>query len=230
LVARGALPNLSGSALVTPPTGAPAHAEAEAWGNELPRSIARPGFDAEVREDGTLIIRDRPSNSIDLHAPCSRCREKLSSWVRDPSSADAIGLGDLLPFDVRVDITDPIMRAGGQDPYLADKLRLADSTRPARQAMAARARAETSIAALRGLRPRLEALWARTELSARERRWLLFLLWDECDDTSHGSTARATIIGFIRRRHIAYPRAELEEFNRRRSSRQEFSIESEVER
>lgn len=132
------------------------------------------------------------------------------------------------------DVTDVVMRAVGQDPYASKKLAFLDATRDERAGIARRREAVDLTDAVAGLRRHLEALWRRGDLDARRRRAVLFELWDECaergtkDELAAAEQARATIVGFIRRRlpagsAAAYPTAELEALNRRRTSHRRFA-------
>jgi hypothetical protein len=73
---------------------------------------------------------------------------------------------------------------------------------------------------------RLEAVW-HDGRSAEARRADLFRMWDECNASRYGVEARATILGFIRRRlprgsPDAYPPNELGRLNDRRTSAEQF--------
>ena len=63
----------------------------------------------------------------------------------------------------------------------------------------------------------------------RTRRELLFRLWDELlEDDTAGTTGRATIVDFVRRKlpggsPEAFPTAELDRYNRDRQSQAEFA-------
>jgi hypothetical protein len=131
------------------------------------------------------------------------------------------------------DITDAFMRASGADPYASKKLDHLDRTRDERAQIAATRKVvdlDDSIVELRG---HLERIWRRRDLSPKQRRAILFELWDECaesgseNDLRAATLARATIAGFIRRnlprgsKH-GYTDAELAELNRGRASRRRF--------
>ena len=132
----------------------------------------------------------------------------------------------------RFELTDLAMRAAGQDPYSSRKMDLLDRTRAERMQLAAAETSSNLRDALARTPPALDRIW-RGPGTATERRRLLFTLWDECAETGSAEVlataraVRATIVAFIRRRlprgsRAAYPDAELEALNARRTSRQRF--------
>lgn len=134
----------------------------------------------------------------------------------------------------KTELTDYVMRAVGQDPYLSDKLRWMDATREERAAIGATHRRRQLDAVDQIMRKHLTALWARRDLDLAAKRAALFELWD--DGAEDGDAAvveaaqrtRAQVIGFIRARLPAgsagaYTAAELDAFNRRRTSRARFA-------
>jgi hypothetical protein len=136
---------------------------------------------------------------------------------------------------VRFDVTDMIMRLGGQDPYRAAKQKLLDDTREVRAGMQRRDARRAYDEALRELPKRLAELWARTDLPAAQRRRLLFLLWDESADASGDDDERAAAATRGRRKlerfvrdHLpegspdGYTAEELAALNAKRTSREEF--------
>jgi hypothetical protein len=128
----------------------------------------------------------------------------------------------------RFDATDGVERARGRETDVHAKQRFLDDTRERRADMATAERARLGGEAVYRLGERLAKIWGDEGRSARERRALLFGLWDECEENEAGRTARASILGFIRRRlpaggSDAYPAAELEELNRRRTSHAAFA-------
>jgi len=103
----------------------------------------------------------------------------------------------------RFDITDQVMKWAGQDPYAAIKSKLADETREQRLCMARRYQGERQKQELVNLSSKIRRIAARLDLSAIERRRLVFEIWDECleesDAGSHyGVMARATILSLVR--------------------------------
>lgn len=134
----------------------------------------------------------------------------------------------------RTELTDYVMRKVGQDPYLSDKLRWMDATRDERAHISGVHRARQLEQADRIIRKHLERLWARTDLDLAAKRAALFELWDDgAEDGDQalvdaGARTRAHVIGFIRARlpagtEGAFTAAELETFNRRRTSRARFA-------
>ena len=82
-------------------------------------------------------------------------------------------------------------------------------------------------AALYELGPTLETIWSDARVSHEERRRRLFDLWDEWIEDGPGRVARATVIGFIRRRlprgsPHAYSTGELYLLNMQRLSAETF--------
>jgi hypothetical protein len=131
------------------------------------------------------------------------------------------------------DLSDALIRSLGEDPYAARKLALLDRTRDERAAIARVHHGEALERSVSRLRDHLAAIWSRGDLDAAARRQILFELWDECAergsaaDLAAAGAARATIIGFIRRRlpkgtAAAYSAAELARLNDQRSSRARF--------
>jgi hypothetical protein len=179
-------------------------------------------FTARIARDGQVTIDDKPSFELVPNLP--RVRE-------DPLRPGNL----LLMMDIaRFDVTDWLMRRAGMDPYSARKARFLDQTRDARAAMRAEARREELREAIAELPALLDAIWRDSGRTAAQRRELMFHLWDECTETGSeelvaaSRTARATILGFIRRAlpegsADAYTAAELESLNAARKSRQEFA-------
>src|SRR5262249_24544455 len=94
-----------------------------------------------------------------------------------------------------------------------------------RAILAASSHRDAVDAELAELPARLEALWNDTRRSARERRQLLFELWDEIDEHDPAcNAARVRIVEFIRRRlpegsPEGYSPSELAVLNRGRTLR-----------
>jgi hypothetical protein len=185
------------SLLAPPASPAPAHRSE----GDVPRTEERPGFVARVDPDGTVHFHDK------------------------------------LPRDAN----DAIMRLFGMDPYSYEKRRFADDTRAARERMKDAARAVAEVEALQRLPSVLERLWQDVRIPAAARRHTLFDLWDECLDpppeSDAGGTTDPTLAGAARMRALirefirsrlppdgpdAFPPDELDELNRRRTSRERF--------
>lgn len=185
------------------------------------RALAGLGQAGPVDEGGQELVEDNEAYS-------ARVQEDGRVAFTDRPNLRWRGLGGSF------DATDAVMRALGQDPYAASKLRFLDRTRPQRMAIAAAHRERSRREALRGLPAHLAAIWGDARLSVARRKEILFVLWDECAEEGSaalveaGARARATIVAFIRRRlpegsARAYTRAELEALNRRRGSRAPFA-------
>lgn len=120
-----------------------------------------------------------------------------------------------------------IMRAMGEDPHLAAKLKLVNSTRPMRFKMAALSKMRDKKRALRNIRPQLMTIWQDTSQSIQERKTTLFELWDECIEKDGGLLLRQSIIGFIQSKipkhspHAYTPR-EISKLNTIRTSKMRF--------
>ena len=124
------------------------------------------------------------------------------------------------------DLTDIAMRINGMDPYASAKLELLDRTRDMRAAMGDRHRAQLLASSADLMRGNIEAVLA-TVTDSRQRKQVLFELWDECAETGDpalvegGAAARATVLEYIRREMTgpnAYTAEELRALNSRRTS------------
>jgi hypothetical protein len=142
----------------------------------------------------------------------------------DPSAIQFKGLG------VGFDLTDAVMKAAGDDPYAAQKARIAEATREQRFCLTLKGAEDDKRNALFRLKDNLERIAADGGLSAAEKRAAVFDLWQGCLDTTDdalANSARATIIAFIRRAFpaggpTAYTRVELAMLNRRRNCSRTF--------
>ncbi len=81
-----------------------------------------------------------------------------------------------------------------------EKARFLAATAPMRERMAEAAHAEDLRVALLDLPALLDRVWSDRRRSAAERRRLLYELWAEYIPNPEATPARATILGFIRRR------------------------------
>jgi hypothetical protein len=123
------------------------------------------------------------------------------------------------------DLTDALSKALGHETYLPEKRHLLEESFERRAILAASAHRDRVDEALAELPARLEALWNDTHRSARERRQLLFELWDEIDEHDPAcDRARIRILEFIHRRlpqssPDAYSPSELAALNRGRTIR-----------
>lgn len=93
-----------------------------------------------------------------------------------------------------IDLTDELMRVGGQDPYRYEKARFLAETRELRARMAARAHADDLRRSARELRAQVSAVACDSTRSVTERRLFLHALRDELDaSTPEGVAAVADI-------------------------------------
>jgi hypothetical protein len=171
----------------------------------------RSGFTGEVREDGSVVIRDNPN------------------WDGELFADRYEGVGYRAVFD----LTDWLMRMHGEDPYLYNKMKWLDDTRDERMAMAVIDRGRKLRQAVWLTSELLAEVWNDPHLEPKLRRRALFLLWDECaeDGTAEvlraSAEVRATIVGFVRKvapkgSDLAYGADELEALNATRESRALF--------
>jgi hypothetical protein len=171
----------------------------------------RPGYRFDIERDGTIHFQNPPPIS----------------------GVSVVGLGMAAAFD----LTDLVMRAAGMDPYVYDKGMVAELTRPMRARMAEAERPRRIAAALQRLPRDLDALWARDDMSAADKRATILQLWDEIlDDPPAGAQApevvaaeraRTALVRFVSWRlpagsPDAFTAAELAAFNARRRSRLAF--------
>jgi hypothetical protein len=238
----GPPPTLPPAAAPPPPPGVDLRLRRDPIASEaLPSAEARPGQVIEtptvsgtVQADGSLAIRDKAS--VHLDSDITSPRAGIKHWLDDPRKHAAERDGTVQIIRGTFDVTDSIMRALGQDPYRAEKMKMLDATREQRLALAARADAERQRQALAGLPAMLRKIWGDAARPMKERRRLLFELWDECQETaegdvagtSAGARARQAIILFIRTAARpgtpdAYSTEELLALNRTRQSRQRFA-------
>jgi hypothetical protein len=170
--------------------------------------LDQPGFTASIAPDGTVRFDDR-------------------------ALGGGTGAATLAPF-LSFDLSDVVMRAIGDDPYLARKLALLDATFDERMVRRARHDAATMRRALGELPRYLAAVWATRRWSPALRRRILFALWDEAAEDGNelvrrgGAEARATIEAFVARvlspeHPHAFSAAELDELNLGRGSRARFA-------
>lgn len=123
----------------------------------------------------------------------------------------------------RFDLTDSVMRALGDDPYVHRKMNFVRETAEFR-AWLRRTSVTTSLErAVLGMRDRLDTIWRRSDLDRREKKVIFFEIWDGAIEhgarKGYGDFVRASVRSFIRRRLPpgtpgSYTREELEHFNR----------------
>ena len=193
-------------------------------------------FVARTGRDGRVVFEDRSSFHIHLPGPRQIAKNiagGLERWADDPRRyAEETDNQTPSILGGQFEITDSIMRMGGQDPYAARKMDFLDRTRAERMRIAAGENSERLRQSLHQTRADLDRMWRGAGTAAHKRR-LLFQLWDECAESGSDDvvrTARAVrgqIVAFVRRhlpagsRH-AYSEAELARHNARRSSSARF--------
>jgi hypothetical protein len=193
-------------------------------------------FVARTDRQGRVEIEDRSSFRFDVPTPRRIAQDMgraVERWARDPRRyAEENGNESRLRLGGQIELTDSIMRMGGQDPYAARKMEFLDRTRDERMRIAAAEQTRLLREALHRTGADLERVW-RGPGSATERRRLLFLLWDEClergsdEQVRIARAVRGRIVGFVRRHlpagsRMAYSAAELARLNAGRTSRQRF--------
>ncbi|WP_428266891.1 hypothetical protein [Haliangium sp.] len=187
-------------------------------------------FTARIERDGRVTMKDAPNLRF---APGNIRVEEESDPGSEGTPRDQPTTFVKMTI-AEFDITDWVMRAAGQDPYLHRKARFLDRTREARAAMSIEERRDNLRDALAALPGLLEAVWRDPDRSPAQRRRDLFRLWDECaergdDEVVRASrSARATIIAFIRRRlpadsPHAYSEAEIADLQAAGKSTQRFA-------
>ncbi|MGE0870580.1 MAG: hypothetical protein AB7P03_18590 [Kofleriaceae bacterium] len=215
-------------------------------------------FIAHVDRDGSVDLKDNKNFQFRVKLPTAKdVGNVVQDWYYDPNKP--VGLLGQVKSDGTVkpegrskwddkdgtvplvggsfDISDAIMRRGGQDPYASQKLRFLDATRDERAQIGARHRARQLADATRLVKRNLDRLWAQTK-DPQARRQALFEMWDECAETGTtelveaGRAARRMIVGFIRARlpvgsAAGYSAGHLEQLNRRKRSIERFSPYSE---
>jgi hypothetical protein len=106
----------------------------------------------------------------------------------------------LLSVKGTFDLTDELMRLGGQDPYRYAKASFLAGTREMRARMAARAHADDLRRSAAGLPEHLETIACDGRLSAGERRAIIEALGAELDtSTAEGRAAAVEIAQFLER-------------------------------
>ena len=106
----------------------------------------------------------------------------------------------LLSIKGTFDLTDELMRLGGQDPSRYAKARFLAGTRELRTRMAARAHADDVRRSAAGLPDHLEAIACDGRMNVAERRAIIEALGAELDtSTAEGRVAQAEIARFLER-------------------------------
>ncbi len=143
--------------------------------NTSGQALRRPGYEAFIRSDGSLIFDSKFLET---------------SLTSDPTVGPRFG-GSF-------DLTDLF---GYEDPYLQDKLALLDETFAHRAVLRERHTKRALNRAIGDLPAYLAAVWRQEDWDLATRRRLLFALWDECAESGKnekaGRKARKRIENFI---------------------------------
>ena len=167
-------------------------------------------FVARVSRDGRMSFEDRSNLQARIEIPSGKeVGAALQRWYDDPfgqAAQRAEQSGESVPLvGGHFDATDALIRLQGGDPYFSRKLALLDGTRNQRAGMALTEQSENLREAVGRTRQTLYWIWRRRDLTTRERRRILFQLWDECSETGSpqvleaSRSVRASILSFIRR-------------------------------
>ena len=158
-----------------------------------------PQFSAAVAADGTVTFHDHRTR----YSP----RDAMLSFDLSDEFVRELAHGTLYPHE---------------------KANFLAATFERRTTMAARAHSAQMRTALEDIPRRLDALWADTRYRRRERRRVIFLLWEEADtSTAAGRSADRIIEAWIRE-HLplgssdAYGKAELDAISRERAGHPPF--------
>jgi hypothetical protein len=157
-------------------------------------------FAAEVAPDGTVTFRD--------HRLRYSRRDTLFTFDLTDEFARELAHGTLYP---------------------REKANFLAATFRKRTDMAAQVYAAQMRTALRDIPARLDALWADTRYRRRERRRVIFLLWEEADRSEHAGHSADQIIGTWILQHLrfgspdAYSTAELESLSHERMGQRPFN-------
>jgi hypothetical protein len=127
--------------------------------------------------------------------------------IADPLGRDGLVRGlppapILVSSTVRMDFVEEFARMmGGRSPYRHEQARFLAATSELRTRMAAETKARLVRQALAELPARLDALWAEPGYTGREKRRVVFLLWQEVDPADgDGAPAAAVIEDWVRKR------------------------------
>lgn len=122
------------------------------------------------------------------------CPPSSSCWTPLPMT------GSIVAGTAGGDVTDQLMQGLGDDPYGREKAKFLSSTFAFRMKLALDAYKEQLSETLDFFPQRLEALWADTRYSPRERRRIIYELWSQTDSTPVGKRVAQMIDLFVRRR------------------------------
>ena len=148
------------------------------------------GFNADVKKNGKVRFGRKSPGFIEgnpIHPRGAYQKRVVGAFAPGTVGGDVPWLpGAGFTMGSGGDLTEAIMRAKGQDPYAADKLRFLKRSRRWRLSLKRRALKKQSQIYLSKLPGRLLRLWNDPGRSVEEKRQLLFELWDECLEPSKG--------------------------------------------
>ena len=185
--------------------GGPGQAEAERRYPLAPRPDGSAFYDssqfsAVIAPDGTVTFHD--------HRLRYSRRNTMFSFDLSDEFARELAHGTLYPHE--------------KANFLAATFRI-------RTDMAAHVYAAQMSASLQDIPAHLDALWADTRYRRRERRRVIFLLWEEADRSMHPGQSADQIIEAWTRQHLpagspdAYSKSELDALSRDRTGRPPFN-------
>jgi hypothetical protein len=131
------------------------------------------------------------------------------------------------------DLNDALIGAAGSDPYAYEKRKALHATKELRAELAEAACRERLASAVRDVRPRLERIWARKDISLELKKKKIFEIWDDCDEEGSPDVVRATVqiraavFDFVfenlpREGVFAFSDRDIERLNRDKRSKTEF--------
>ncbi len=162
---------------------------------------ANPQFTMRVDPDGTAHLTDLPNLRFVTRPSAAKVEEVRSErWLEghhEQSNAVDMKLPPAGAIIAEFDVTDWAMRATGGDPYAHEKLEVLDATRDERARIGARHREQQEIRIPSLVRASLATIVA---LPPAQRSAALLELWRDCEDSTAGEIARATIVEYVRAR------------------------------
>lgn len=193
----------------------------QAMGSEEPlpmaagRVMQRPGYDAQILNNGRLVFD---------------ARFLRTGLTNDPTTGPRYGGS----FDIGDILTSVFTDNPGLDPYLNDKLDLLHSTFAMRVELRREYEELSMDRAIAALPSYLGAVWDEPSWDLPTKRRILFALWDECAEDGDellvdgGTAARQTIASFISHyipegSDDGYTDDEIARFNKIRTSRVAFA-------
>ncbi|HEV3030355.1 MAG TPA: hypothetical protein VG319_01875 [Polyangia bacterium] len=162
------------------------------FGDLLARRAPRRGSPADA-DPPAQSLPLLPRMSPDRPDPQEACTYPRACYFE--AQVVLIGIGGTF------DLTDELLRLGGEDPYRRDKAHFLAATRDLRSRLAGRALAEGLRSAAAALPERLESIACDARRTVRERRAIIEALRQEIDgDTAAARDAAATIARFVETR------------------------------